>query len=804
MAYGRPFAYDPTGSTVPTGTQKFGDLLIGEDLTLDYFNDYAGYKWYNGPDESIYWVIARYYSGASQNFDFWGAVKTNDDIEPILTGMTYYLSNFTELINNPRGCKTWLNDNNYWTSYGESTSPLILNLDATSYSSLTAPKLSATEWLDISGHINDATFSGATEYTSNPEKMRLTGFNFFVVNNNTDLLSPTNYTKIIWVNYSTLGNNTDILSGRYVDGGSSNFHRLWAGDSSYGSYKFRAGHTGSGDTVESTTTVSVDAWYCVAVTFDTINGWNLYVNGSSEDTNSDTNTFSYTGTGAGSGAIQVGAFNQSNKMSGYISQVRVYNSALTQTQIQEFYNQTRNIYEATPILTDGLKLQLDASISSSFTTGTTKWYDISGIGNNGDFNNTITYSGDADGSFVFDSDSGYIEIPTSSSLNLGPSNTFATIQMWVKISNFSSDIPYILQKYETNVGGYLIGATTRKILANDELNFKNQIYMGNFGKLNEGDIAPTGNYVGTYDSGYTAQTYPSYSNNDWVFVTFQVADSVSPGPFMVGLAFTGSSQYKLTSFEVGNRNNDKPLVIGNNYPEGLGSFSAFSGSIGAVYLYQKLLTNNEILQNYNATNDRFSKPDITPSPTPSPTITPTQTLTPSITPTPSSTETSGPTPTPSITPTNTPTPSSSPEPVTGYSFNLVALPYNLPEAGNSIMNNPGDNTSGSTEINLLSTTGRGFYFNSIDSSSVDRTNYYSGFTGQSITITFSQTGNTAIYSGDTDSLKYWDTPLGTGFVFGTGIGVPPNNIPSGTAVLIQSATTQFTIGLPVFVSLVEN
>jgi hypothetical protein len=179
----------------------------------------------------------------------------------------------------------------------------------------------------------------------------------------------------------------------------------------------------------------------------------------------------------------------------------------------------------------------------------------------------------------------------------------------------------------------------------------------------------------------------------------------------------------------------------------------------------------------------------TPSPTPTPSVTPTLT----------------PTTTPSITPTNTPTPSSSPEPVTGYSFNLVALPYSFPEAGNSIMNNPVDNTSGSTEINLLSTTGRGFYFNSIDSSSVDRTNYYSGFTGQSITITFSQTGNTAIYSGDTNSLKYWESsPTDNGFVFGTGIGAPPTNIPSGTAVLIQSATTNYTIGLPVYVSLLVN
>ena len=220
--------------------------------------------------------------------------------------------------------------------------------------------------------------------------------------------------------------------------------------------------------------------------------------------------------------------------------------------------------------------------------------------------------------------------------------------------------------------------------------------------------------------------------------------------------------------------------------------------------------------------ERTPLPTVTPTPTDTPSVTPTSTETPTPTPTitntqtpshtpvgtqtptPTVTETPTNTPTNTETPTNTPTPSTTPIPVTGYGYNLVAIPYNFPESGNSIMNNPGDNTSGSTEINLLSTIGRGFYFNSIDSSSVDRTNYYSGFTGQSITITFSQTGNTAIYSGDTDSLKYWDTPLGTGFVFGTGIGVPPNNIPSGTAVLIQSATTQFTIGLPVYISIEIN
>ena len=220
---------------------------------------------------------------------------------------------------------------------------------------------------------------------------------------------------------------------------------------------------------------------------------------------------------------------------------------------------------------------------------------------------------------------------------------------------------------------------------------------------------------------------------------------------------------------------------------------------------------------------------VTPTPTPStgplvsPTSTPASTSTPTPTeteipptPTPStgplvsptSTSASTPTPTPTetqiaSTPTNTPTPSVTPSPVTGYSFNLVALPYNFPTSGNSIMNGPSGVAS--TDPNALATGARGFYFNSIDSDSIDRTNYFSTFTGQSVTITLSQTGSTAIYSGDTNSFKQWiQSPMGSGFVFGAGIGVPPTNTPSGTAVLIQSATTQFTIGLPVYVSLIQN
>jgi hypothetical protein len=176
-------------------------------------------------------------------------------------------------------------------------------------------------------------------------------------------------------------------------------------------------------------------------------------------------------------------------------------------------------------------------------------------------------------------------------------------------------------------------------------------------------------------------------------------------------------------------------------------------------------------------------------------VTPTPTTT--STPTPSVTNTQ----TPSVTPTLTPTPSTSPVPVTGYSFNLVALPYNFPSSGNTIMNGAGGAISGTTDPNVLATGSRGIYWNSIDSDGIDRTDYFSGFTGQSITITMSQTGSTAIYSGDTNSLKTWTSSPDNGFVFGAGIGVPPPpSTPSGTAVLIQSASTQWTLGLPVYIS----
>lgn len=161
------------------------------------------------------------------------------------------------------------------------------------------------------------------------------------------------------------------------------------------------------------------------------------------------------------------------------------------------------------------------------------------------------------------------------------------------------------------------------------------------------------------------------------------------------------------------------------------------------------------------------------------------------TPTPTNTQT------PSVTPTLTPTPSTSPVPVTGYGYNLVVLPYNAPTSGNTIFPTfatPGD-MSGTTNPNTFTTNG--VYWNRIDNTSVDRTNYYSGMTGVSVTAYFTQNGDTATYSGSTSAFTIEGPPGQESFNYNP--GTRPNQL-----VLIQSASTNFVTGQTVYISYVVN
>ena len=213
-------------------------------------------------------------------------------------------------------------------------------------------------------------------------------------------------------------------------------------------------------------------------------------------------------------------------------------------------------------------------------------------------------------------------------------------------------------------------------------------------------------------------------------------------------------------------------------------------------------------ENVNYISNQFVPPrDITPyydptywdemlvifnTPTPTPSVTPEVT----VTPTPSVTPESTPASTPESTLTPTPTPTASPIPITGYGYNLVVTPYNVPSSGNTIFPNFSliGATSGLTNPNTFNVNG--VYWSVVDNTSVNRLNYYSGMTGVSVTAYFTQNGNTAIYSGSPTAFIY-------DFSSGGNINYNPSVRPN-QLTLIQSASTNFVTGQTVFISYITN
>jgi hypothetical protein len=139
----------------------------------------------------------------------------------------------------------------------------------------------------------------------------------------------------------------------------------------------------------------------------------------------------------------------------------------------------------------------------------------------------------------------------------------------------------------------------------------------------------------------------------------------------------------------------------------------------------------------------------------------------------------------------------------------VVLPYELPSSGNTIIsNNNGGTQEGSTDPNSLSggTSPDGIYWNSIDFNGRDRTDYFSSFTGQSVTLTISQNGITAVYSGNTGvdpdwTFNTWSNPsMGNGFYFRNGGDTEPNN----KVTLINEARSGWVTGDTVYISAVIN
>lgn len=145
-------------------------------------------------------------------------------------------------------------------------------------------------------------------------------------------LGITAYTKSFWIKLASYtGNNNTVSSfagGHFCYFATTN--KLYSGHSDWGNYT----------AFPSITTFNLDTWYHVGLTFNTISGMVLYVNGALDSTY-NANLTQVPGTGQ----VDIACFNAGfNLLTGNVSQVMIYNRVLSADEIYQNFNALRRRY----------------------------------------------------------------------------------------------------------------------------------------------------------------------------------------------------------------------------------------------------------------------------------------------------------------------------------------------------------------------------------------------------------------------------------------------------------------------------
>lgn len=216
-------------------------------------------------------------------------------------------------------------------------------------------------------------------------------------------------------------------------------------------------------------------------------------------------------------------------------------------------------------VTSGLVLALDAADIKSYPRTGTVWYDRSGNGYNGTLVNGVGYS---NGGMVFDGVDDYISLGTSANLKF---TTNFTVALWIKFNSLNG-IQTIISNNET--GGY-------GIIANlNGTRLETWYYIsGNYYKAGEEMV--------NYNTSSWFNVVATYDNSNIRFYR--------NGNLIQTVPITGS--VTTTS---------EPLIVGSNPRSGGTLFSDYlNGLISVVQIYNRALTQEEVLQNYNANKSRF-------------------------------------------------------------------------------------------------------------------------------------------------------------------------------------------------------
>ena len=433
---------------------------------------------------------------------------------------------------------------NKLTFYNEAlsivTSGLILNLDAGNSSSYPG---SGTTWTDLSGSGNNGTLvNGPTYSSADGGSIVFDGTNDLVT---TTLTSGTSFTWCCWF-------KTDVLSNGYrniISIRTNNYMLMLLDDNTnyLGFWSPDAFTTGS---TLNTPQLSTNTWYFVTFVREGNNvtsGYKAYLNGSFSGS-------ANTGTWSSSDPIIIGGRTDTSQyLNGNISNVQIYNRALSASEVAQNYNALKDRFAAT-VVTSGLQLYLDAGNSSSYPGSGTTWYDLSGNNNNGTLVNGPTYSSANGGCIVLDGSNDYVQFSTISA---------QTICFFGKLD---TDAPTLAALVATT-------ATTDGALRSNP--------VGNLPYTTNSD---------DFHNGYSSSVMINGSSN------LSQNTQTNPNSFVIP-----NNRDLFDDFYVGAIGNSRNVsTISHNF---LGR--AFKGRVYVVLIYNRQLSNSELLENFNVFKSRY-------------------------------------------------------------------------------------------------------------------------------------------------------------------------------------------------------
>jgi len=219
------------------------------------------------------------------------------------------------------------------------------------------------------------------------------------------------------------------------------------------------------------------------------------------------------------------------------------------------------------IITDGLVLALDAANTKSYPGSGTTWFDLSGNGNNGTLTNGPTFNNENLGSLVFDG----VDDLCRTDVNVSNLNNLFSVGIWFTLTSATSSDS---------------GAVSKRLISADQSSGSTKWCIG---------ITPTRQFLFGGNGGTERTLNFTIELNTPYFVV--LTHNVST----YSLFLNGVNQIRNDTSNIASPNFGKVSIACR--PNSVDRL--WTGSVFSSMFYTRILTDDEILQNYNATKGRF-------------------------------------------------------------------------------------------------------------------------------------------------------------------------------------------------------